>query len=88
MRQFSWYISRERAEKVLCLNLSIVWLLNGYTLLHRESLLLAADDSDHNLQVFLKVIDLLAACCEGENLYIESLCQNMMSIGELMKVRT
>ena len=54
--------------------------------LHRESLLLHADDSDHQLQVFLKVIDLLAACCEGENLFIESLCQNIMSISELMKV--
>ena len=57
-----------------------------FTLLYRGLLLLKADDSDHDLQVFLKVIDLLAACCEGENLYIESFCQNMMSISELMKV--
>ena len=67
--------------------MTINWLW-GYILLllYRESLLLKADDSDYNLQVFLKVIDLLAACCEGKNLYIESFCQNMISISELMKV--
>lgn len=53
---------------------------------HRESILLYAEDSDYDLQVVLKVIGLLAACCEGENLFIESICQNIISISELMKV--
>ena len=53
----------------------------------RESLLLYAEDSDHDLQVFLKVIGLLAACCEGgNNLFIESICQSIISVNELMKV--
>jgi len=48
--------------------------------------LLEAEDSDYHLRVLLNVINLLAACCEGENLFIESLCQNVISIEEIMKV--
>lgn len=66
----------------------VTWLLMLNVISHRESLLLHAEDSDHDLQVLLKVINLLAACCEGENLFIESLCQNIMSIDELMTVKS
>ena len=45
-----------------------------------------ADDSDPNLQMLLKVVDLLASCSEGENLFIESVCQNIMSINEILQV--
>ncbi|XP_065910466.1 inositol 1,4,5-trisphosphate-gated calcium channel ITPR1-like [Dysidea avara] len=48
--------------------------------------LLQAEDSDYNLCVLLRVISLLATCCEGKNLFIESLCQNVISIDEIMKI--
>jgi len=53
---------------------------------HREELLLETEDSDPVLQMLLKLIDLLASCSEGENLFIESICQNLISINELLKV--
>ena len=49
-------------------------------------LLIHADSSDPPLQMLLKVFDLLASCAEGENLYIESICQNVMGISELLEV--
>ena len=36
--------------------------------------------------MLIKLIDLLASCCEGENLFIESICQNVMGTAELLKV--
>ena len=30
--------------------------------------------------------DLLASCSEGENLFIESVCQTMYSVDELLKI--
>ena len=53
---------------------------------NRLELLVKGDDSDPNLQMLLKLVDLLASCSEGENLFIESVCQNIMSINELLKV--
>ena len=55
-------------------------------ILNRLELLVKGDNSDPNLQMLLKLIDLLASCSEGENLFIESVCQNIMSINELLKV--
>ena len=49
-------------------------------------LLIHAENSDPSLQLLLKVIDLLASCSEGENLFIESICQNVLGISELLKV--
>ena len=57
-----------------------------YNTLTRQELLIEADDSDPNLQMLLKLVDLLASCCEGENLFIESVCQNIISINELLQV--
>ena len=51
-------------------------------------LLIHAESSDPALQMLLKVIDLLASCSEGENLFIESICQNVLGISELLKVIT
>ena len=53
---------------------------------NRQELLVKAEDSDPDLQTLLKLVDLLASCSEGENLFIESVCQNIMSINELLKV--
>jgi len=53
---------------------------------HREHLLTDALDEDPELKMLLKLIDLLASCSEGENLFIESICQNIISINELLKV--
>ena len=55
---------------------------------NRQELLVKADDSDPNLQMLLKLVDLLASCSEGENLFIESVCQNIISIAELLEVTT
>lgn len=53
---------------------------------YREHLLTKALDEDPELKMLLKLIDLLASCSEGENLFIESICQNIISINELLKV--
>ena len=54
--------------------------------IHRKQLLTKADSSDPDLQLLLKLIDLLASCSEGENLFIESICHNIMEISELLQV--
>ena len=41
------------------------------------------DTSD--LEVLLSATDLLAACAESKNLFIESVCQNIFSIEELVE---
>ena len=61
-------------------------LLHGVQCFNRQELLVKADNCDPNLQILLKVVDLLASCSEGENLFIESVCQNIMSINELLQV--
>ena len=44
------------------------------------------DSFDPELQLLLKLFDLLASCSEGENLFVESVCQNSMGIAEVLKV--
>ncbi len=34
----------------------------------------------------LELIDLLASCAEGENRYIESMCQTIFSLDELLQI--
>jgi inositol 1,4,5-triphosphate receptor type 1 len=34
----------------------------------------------------LRILSLFAACAEGENRYIESMCQTMFSIDEILDV--
>ena len=53
---------------------------------YRNGLLVFAESSDTELLMLLKVIDLLASCAEGENLFIESICQNVIGISELLQV--
>lgn len=55
-------------------------------MVNRWELLVKANDSDPDLQMLLKLVDLLASCSEGENLLIESVCQNIISINELLEV--
>ena len=52
----------------------------------REQLLTHADASDLTLCMLINLFDLLASCCEGENLFIESICQKVIGISELLKV--
>ena len=61
-------------------------MLHYFYISNRLELLVKGDDSDPNMQMLLKLVDLLASCSEGENLFIESVCQNIMSIDELLKV--
>jgi len=58
-----------------------------FVIILREKLL-QPEESGDCLRVFLRVISLLAACCEGKNLFIESICQNVISIDEIMKVQS
>ena len=54
----------------------------------REHLLTHADDSDPMLLVFLKLFELLASCCDVENLSMLSICRNVIGPSELLKVHT
>ena len=45
-----------------------------------------AKDDDDNLNLLLSLTDLLASCCEGENLFIESVCQTVFSVEELLDI--
>ena len=54
--------------------------------MYRSHLLIQAENSDSDLQMLLRVIDLLASCAEGENLFIESICQSLIGISELLQV--
>ena len=48
--------------------------------------MLGRHDEWPTLQMFLKLLDLLASCSEGDDLYIELICQNIMGISELLEV--
>ncbi|XP_019849736.1 PREDICTED: inositol 1,4,5-trisphosphate receptor type 1-like isoform X1 [Amphimedon queenslandica] len=48
--------------------------------------ILKRQEETPQLQLLLSVIDLLAACAEGKHLFIESVCQNILSIDELIKI--
>lgn len=37
------------------------------------------------MQLLLNVTDMLAACAEGKHRFIESVCQNILPIDELIK---
>ena len=54
--------------------------------MYRNQLLIHEESSNPDLKMLLKVIDLLASCAEGENLFIESICQNVIGISELLQV--
>ena len=61
-----------------------VWIA-VYTYIHpRPSPTLSASsqapDGDPNLQLLQTVTDLLASCAEGENLFIESVCQTIYKV--------
>lgn len=45
-----------------------------------------AIDGDYNLQLLLAMTDLLASCSEGENVFIESVCQTVYSLEELLEI--
>ena len=61
----------------------LVWI---HIVMYRNQLLIHEENSNPDLQMLLKVIDLLASCAEGENLFIESICQNVIGISELLQV--
>ncbi len=47
-----------------------------------------ATDDDSDLQLLLAMTDLLASCSEGENRFIESVCQNIYTEEELLQILT
>ncbi|ELT91343.1 hypothetical protein CAPTEDRAFT_201920 [Capitella teleta] len=51
----------------------------------KERILTMQSGKDH-LKYLINLIDLLATCAEGENRFIESMCQTIMSVEELMWV--
>ena len=46
----------------------------------------ASADDDPRLLVLLSVVDLLAACCKGRNVFVQSICQTIVSSDELLQV--
>ncbi|XP_053404110.1 inositol 1,4,5-trisphosphate receptor type 2-like isoform X2 [Mercenaria mercenaria] len=50
----------------------------------RESILTSSHSGDLNF--LISMVDLLATCAEGENRFIESICQTIFKIPELLKV--
>ncbi|XP_019851941.1 PREDICTED: inositol 1,4,5-trisphosphate receptor type 3-like [Amphimedon queenslandica] len=54
----------------------------------RMDLLETDDDDSPQLQLLLNVTDMLAACAEGKHRFIESVCQNILSIDELINIMT
>ncbi|KAK7486477.1 hypothetical protein BaRGS_00022278, partial [Batillaria attramentaria] len=50
----------------------------------RERILTGKDSRE--LNYLIAMVDLLATCAEGENRYIESICQTIFKISELLKV--
>ena len=57
-----------------------------HVVVHRKELLIHADNHNPTLQMLLKLFDLLASCSEGDDLYIDLTCQNVMGISELLQV--
>ncbi len=45
-----------------------------------------AADEDSDLQLLLAMTDLLASCSEGENPFIESVCQTVYTVEELLQI--
>ncbi|KAL3848190.1 hypothetical protein ACJMK2_019064, partial [Sinanodonta woodiana] len=50
----------------------------------REAILTSSNHPD--LNYLISIVDLLAACAEGENRFIESICQTIFKIPELLKI--
>ena len=61
----------------------LVWLLNS-----RLHTVTASADDDPRLLVLLSVVDLLAACSKGRNVFVQSICQTILTSDELLKVCT
>ncbi|KAL3848186.1 hypothetical protein ACJMK2_019060 [Sinanodonta woodiana] len=50
----------------------------------REAILTSSNHPD--LNYLISIVDLLAACAEGENRFVESICQTIFKIPELLKI--
>ncbi|KAH3742154.1 hypothetical protein DPMN_048890 [Dreissena polymorpha] len=50
----------------------------------REAILTSSNSQ--NLNFLISIVDLLATCAEGENRFIESICQTIFKIPELLKI--
>ena len=42
-------------------------------------------DDNAELKLLLSLTDLLATCAEGDNIFIESVCQTLLPLQELIK---
>lgn len=52
----------------------------------RLELLIDGKDDDELLLLLLNTTDVLASCCEGTNPFIESICQTIFPVEELLEV--
>ena len=52
----------------------------------RLGMICHASEDDLNLIYLMKLVDLLATCAEGENRHIESLCQTILPLDELLRI--
>ncbi|XP_062518427.1 inositol 1,4,5-trisphosphate receptor type 1-like isoform X2 [Corticium candelabrum] len=74
------YINQNRAK--------LAWIIERDTADKRKQLLKAGDMDDPELSYLTRLVDLLATCAEGENRFIESMCQNIFSIEDLLEILT
>ena len=44
-----------------------------------------SSEHDSELNMLLSVTDLLATCAEGENAFIDSVCQNIYELDKILK---
>jgi inositol 1,4,5-triphosphate receptor type 1 len=72
------YINQNRSK--------LAWILESNAADKRKALLKTGDILDPELSYLLRMVDLLATCAEGENRFIESMCQNIFSIETLLEI--
>ena len=53
----------------------------------RLHIVTACADDDSRLLLLLSVVDLLAACSKGRNVFVQSICQTILNSDELLQVR-
>ena len=51
----------------------------------RLRIAIGREGEDHK-EYLMRLIDLLASCAEGEGRYVESLCQTLMGVDEIISI--
>eukprot|EP00117_Sycon_ciliatum_P048000 scpid3078/ scgid34229/ Inositol 1,4,5-trisphosphate receptor type 1; IP3 receptor isoform 1; Type 1 inositol 1,4,5-trisphosphate receptor len=82
-------LKRNQAAVVTYINQNrsrVAWILEPGKKRDRMDLLHDGQESNAMLVYLVKLVDVLATCAEGENRFIESMCQNIFSLEEIIEV--